>query len=103
LKDKNKIIYGVGAPSRAATLINYVGLNEDIIDCILEIKGSYKIGKFMPGTTIPIVDEKIIYKKAPDYLLLFSWHISDTLIKNFKKNGFQGKFIIPLPKPKIIK
>lgn len=103
LKDKNKIIYGVGAPSRAATLINYVGLNEDIIDCILEIKGSYKIGKFMPGTNIPIVDEKIIYKKSPDYLLLFSWHISDTLIKNFKKNGFQGKFIIPLPNPKIIK
>ena len=102
LKEKNKIIYGVGAPSRAATLVNYVGLNEDILNYILEIKGSYKIGKYMPGTNIPIVDEKIILKKKPDYLLLLSWHISQSLIKSFKKKGFKGKFIIPLPNPRII-
>lgn len=102
LKDKNKNIYGVGAPSRAATLINYVGLNEELIDCILEIKGSYKIGKYMPGTNIPIVDEKIIKTSQPNYLLLLSWHISKTLIKNFRKLGFKGKFILPLPNPKIV-
>ena len=103
LKLNNKIIYGVGAPSRAATLVNYVGLNEDIVNCILEIKGSYKIGNYMPGTRIPIVNENIIKKKKPDYLLLLSWHISKSLIKNFKKKGFKGKFIIPLPTPRIIK
>lgn len=103
LKQQNKKIFGVGAPSRAATLINYVGLNEDLVDCILEIKGSYKIGKYMPGTNIPIVDEKIIKLKQPDYLILFSWHISKSLIKNFRKLGFKGKFILPLPVPKIVK
>ena len=102
IKDEKKIIFGVGAPSRAATLINYVGLNEDLIDCILEIKGSHKIGKYMPGTNIPIVNEKIINKKKPHYLILFSWHISKSLIKNLKKLGFKGKFILPLPDPKII-
>jgi len=99
IKSKNKTIFGVGAPSRAATLVNYVGLNEDIINCILEIKGSYKIGKYMPGTNIPIVDENSIKKNKPDYLLLLSWHISKALIKNFKRKGYKGKFIIPLPKP----
>ena len=103
IKSKNKVIYGVGAPSRAATLINYVGINEDIIDCILEIKGSYKIGKYMPGTNIPILNENFIKKKKPDYLLLLSWHITDVLVKNFRKKGFKGKFIIPLPNPRIIK
>ena len=39
IRAKNKTIFGVGAPSRAATLVNYVGLNEDIIKNILEIKG----------------------------------------------------------------
>ncbi len=102
LKKKNKLIFGVGAPSRAATLVNYVGLNEDIIKYILEIKGSHKIGKYMPGTNIPIIDEKIINKYKPDYLLLLSWHISKDLIKNFKKRGFKGKFIVPLPNPHII-
>ena len=103
LRYENKIIYGVGAPSRAATLVNYVGLNEDILKYILEINGSYKIGKYMPGTNIPIVNEKIIKINEPDYLLLLSWHISKTLIKNFRKKGYKGKFIIPLPVPKIIK
>ena len=103
IKSKNKVIYGVGAPSRAATLINYVGINEDIIDCILEIKGSYKIGKYMPGTNIPILNENFLKKKKPDYLLLLSWHITDVLVKNFRKKGFKGKFIIPLPNPRIIK
>ena len=82
--------------------MNYVGLNEDIINCILEIKGSYKIGKYMPGTNIPILNENIINKKKPDYLLILSWHIADFLIKIFKKKGYKGKFIIPLPEPYIL-
>ena len=35
-------ICGIGAPSRASTLINYIGLNEDIIDSVLEINGFIK-------------------------------------------------------------
>src|SRR5262249_26511387 len=38
IKSKGKKIYGVGAPSRASTLINYVGIGNDIVDCILEVK-----------------------------------------------------------------
>ena len=41
-------------------------------------------------------------KKKPDYLLILSWHIADFLIKNFKKKGYRGKFIIPLPEPYIL-
>ena len=101
IKSKNKTIFGVGAPSRASTLINYLGLDQDIIDCVLEIKGSYKIGNYIPGTKIPILDEKILIKRKPNYLILFSWHIKNELKKNLKKKGFKGKFIIPLPVPKI--
>ena len=67
-----------------------------------EIEGSYKIGNYMPGTNIPIVSEKKLYKDKPEYAILFSWHIASELIKNLKKRGFKGKFIIPLPKPRII-
>jgi hypothetical protein len=101
IKDKNKTIFGVGAPSRASTLINYLGLDQDIIDCVLEVSGSYKIGNYIPGTKIPIINEDIIFKKQPDYLILFSWHIKDELKRNLKRKGFKGRFIIPLPYPKI--
>ena len=102
LKKKNKKIYGIGAPSRATTLVNFVGINEDLIDCICEIKGSHKINHYLPGTKIPIVSEQIIFKNKPDYLLILSWHIYKDLIKIFKKKGYRGKFIIPLPDTKII-
>ncbi len=101
IKEKNETIFGVGAPSRASTLINYLGLDQDIIDCVLEINGSYKIGNYIPGTKIPILNENILVKKKPNYLILFSWHIKDELKRNLKRKGFKGKFIIPLPVPKI--
>ena len=101
LKDKNKKIYGIGAPSRASTLINYIGLDENIIDCVLEIDGSYKIGNYIPGKKIPILSEMKLYKDQPDYVVLFSWHIASELKTNLRRKGFKGKFIIPLPVPRI--
>ena len=101
LKNENKKIYGIGAPSRASTLINYVGLDENIIDCVLEIEGSYKIGSYIPGKKIPILSEKKLYNDPPDFVILFSWHIASELKFNLRKKGFKGKFIIPLPYPKI--
>jgi len=101
LKQKKKKIYGIGAPSRASTLINYVGIDENLIDCVLEIKGSYKIGNYIPGKKIPILSEDKLYKDPPDYVILFSWHIASELKYNLKKKGYKGKFIIPLPMPRI--
>ena len=95
-------VYGVGAPSRASTLVNYVGLDDSIIDCVLEIKGSYKIGKMMPGTLIPVLEESKLFTDQPEYALLFSWHIADELIPKLKAKGFRGKFIVPLPTPTIV-
>ena len=102
IKEKKKSIYGVGAPSRATTLVNYTGLTKEIVDCICEVNNSYKVGHYMPGTNIPVVSEKIIFKKKPEYLLLLSWHISKELINSLRKKGYKGKFIVPLPSPRII-
>ncbi len=102
IKKKRKTIFGISAPSRASTLINYLSLDQDILDCVVEIKGSYKIGKYIPGTKIPILDESILFKDQPDYALLLSWHIAEELMPKLKQKGFKGKFIIPLPEPRIV-
>jgi len=94
-------IYGIGAPSRASTLINYVGLDNAILDCVLEIKGSYKIGKYIPGTIIPVAEEERLFLDQPEYALLLSWHIADELIPKLTSRGFKGRYIIPLPTPRV--
>ena len=95
-------IYGVSAPSRATTMINYAGIDEAILDCTVEISGSHKIGKYIPGTLIPVVEETALFENQPDYALLLSWHIADELIPKLKDKGFRGRFIIPLPVPHVI-
>ena len=94
-------IYGIGAPSRASTLINYVGLDNGILDCVLEIKGSYKIGKYVPGTIIPVLDEGSLFSDQPEYALMLSWHIADELIPKLTERGFKGRYIVPLPAPRV--
>jgi len=102
IKSRGHRIYGIGAPSRASTLINYVGLDDGILDCVLEIRGSYKIGKYIPGTLIPVLEESRLFDDQPEYALLLSWHIGDELMPKLSARGFKGKFIIPLPEPRIV-
>ena len=102
-KAKGHRIYGISAPSRASTLVTYVGLNRDIIDCVLELPGSYKVGKYMPGTLIPIEDESRMFSDPPDVAVLFSWHIADELMPKLRKKGYRGDFVIPLPEPRLVR
>ena len=103
LKKEGARIYGVSAPSRGTTLASYVGLDDGILDCIVEVKGSYKTEKYLPGTLIPVVDETKLFKDQPEYAFIFSWHIAKELIPKLKEKGYKGKFIIPLPTPRIIR
>lgn len=97
LKENGARIAGVSAPSRASTLVNYVGLDEGIIDYVCEVPGSLKIGKYLPGTRIPIVDEARLFADQPDCAVIFSWHIADELAPKLKAKGFRGQLITPLP------
>jgi hypothetical protein len=102
IKRQGQRIYGIGAPSRASTLINYVGLDDGILDCVLEVPGSLKIGKYMPGTLIPVLEESRLYADQPHYALLLSWHIADELIPKLRQKSYKGQFICPLPAPRIV-
>jgi hypothetical protein len=102
LKDGGRIV-GVGAPSRAVTLVTYLGLNRDDLLCIIEKSGSKKIGKRIPATKISIVDESALTQIDPTHLLILSWHIKDSLIPIFRNKGYRGLFITPLPVPTVSK
>ena len=102
LKEKGARIVGISAPSRASTLVNYVGLDEGLIDYVCEIPGSLKIGKCMPGTGIPVVDEARLFEDQPDCAIIFSWHIADELAPKLRAKGFRGQFITPLPVPRTL-
>lgn len=99
--DKRQAVYGIGATTRATPLIHYAGIS-DFITCVCERAGSDKIGTYIPGTAIEVVDEARLIADQPPYALLLSWHIVGDIIPKLRAAGYQGKFIVPLPEPKVI-
>jgi len=94
-------IVGISAPARSSTILNFCNINTENLEYIAE-KSVLKIGKFTPGSHIPVVGDKQLVSDQPDFALLLSWHLSDSIIPKIRNDGFKGKIIIPLPEPKII-
>ena len=100
LKLDNKKIYAYGAPVKGNTLMNYMQLNNILIDKVVEVN-PYKIGTYTPGTHIPVVSETDT--DLPDYYLMLSHNFEKEILEKNKTNIENGvKFIIPFPEIKII-
>jgi C-methyltransferase C-terminal domain/Putative zinc binding domain/Methyltransferase domain len=94
------LVYGIGATTRATPLIFASGI-AGLITCVCEVSSSEKIGLMMPGTQIRVVDESRLIEDQPEYALIFSYHIAASLMPKLRAMGYRGKFILPLPEPRI--
>jgi SAM-dependent methyltransferase len=102
LKKKGKKIAGYGAPAKGNTLLNYCRIGPDILDFITDTT-PLKQGLLTPGTHIPIAPPEKMNEMPPDYILLLAWNYAPEILKKetaLRKKGV--KFIIPVPKVKII-
>ena len=89
-------------PGRGAVLVNYYGIDKNLMPYIAQLPESEKVGKYLPGTHIPIVDNKIILEEQPDYIVILAWHYGDYIIENWRKKGVKAKFVLPLPEFKVV-
>ncbi|HEY4500161.1 MAG TPA: class I SAM-dependent methyltransferase [Candidatus Paceibacterota bacterium] len=102
LKKLGKTIVGYGAPGKSTTLLNFHNIGPDILDFITDTTFA-KQETYTPGTHIPVVSPEILAKKIPDYILLLSWNYADAILEKEKSLREKGvKFIIPMPKVKIV-
>ncbi|UPT76143.1 MAG: hypothetical protein M0D55_16190 [Elusimicrobiota bacterium] len=102
LKHKGKSIVAVSAPAKGMTLLNYAKIGGETLDFVTE-KSTLKIGRFTPGSHIPVLPDSELLAKKPDYALLLAWNFAPEIMANLKeyvKKG--GRFIIPIPKPRIV-
>ncbi len=83
-KKNNKIIAGYGATSKSTTIMNYCGINNDDVIFICDTTPE-KIGKYTPGTHIPIVSMKYFYSNLPDAIFLFAWNHKKEIFKKERK------------------
>ena len=102
-KKKGKYMVGKSSPARAATLLNYYGIDSELLPYLAEQSTSLKLNMYVPGNHIPIVDEKILLKEQPDYIVLMAWHYAKEISKRLKREGIRADFVAPLPTLKVIK
>ena len=93
IKEEGKNICGYAATSKSTTILNYCNLDKNIFDYICDTTKE-KIGKFSPGTHIPIVPISYFHNNLPDVAYLFAWNHNNEIFnkeKDFINNG--GKWI----------
>ena len=101
LVDQGSEIFALGAPLKGSTLLNYCGIGPDLVKMATEVN-PFKIGRFTPGTHIPIVYENSLVEQ-PDYYLILSWNFLDYFVEKYAsylRGG--GKFIVPHPTVRVI-
>jgi len=94
---KKKEIIGYGASTKGNVILNYCGISNKNIPFICDANPT-KIGKFTPGSHIPIISKIKMRKINPKYLLVLIWSFRSEVIeqeKKFIKKG--GKLLFPLP------
>lgn len=94
-KTEGKRIFGMGAPVKGNTLLNYFGVGTQYLDCLVE-KNSLRDGLISPGMHIPVVMEDE-HLAPPDVYYVLAWNFKKEILANNQHLIEQGvEFYFPV-------
>ena len=97
LKSQGNRLAAYGAAAKGSTLLNYAGVGRDELDFVVD-RSTYKQGRFMPGTRLPIRAPEAILEEMPDVVVLLTWNFKEEILSQqaeYLRRG--GRFLVPLP------
>lgn len=101
-KRDNKKVIAYGAAAKGNTLLNYCGIKNDLIDFVVD-KAPLKMGKYLPGSHIPIAREENIKELKPDFIIIFPWNIKEEIGNQLNYiMEWDGKFVVAIPELEIV-
>lgn len=94
-KAAGKRIYGLGAPVKGNTLLNYFGVGTQYLDCLVE-RNPLRGGLVSPGMHIPVVLEAEL-PAPPDLYYVLAWNFKDEILARYAALQAQGvEFYFPV-------
>ena len=95
-QDSNRA-WGFGAPAKATTLMYQLGLGARSLAMIID-DSPIKVGRFMPGSGIPIISASALEGEQPGKIVILAWNFAGAIIDRLKQEyKFQGAVAVPLP------
>jgi 2-polyprenyl-3-methyl-5-hydroxy-6-metoxy-1,4-benzoquinol methylase len=92
------LVAGYGSPTKIVLLMKAAGIGAREIAYVVE-DNPYKVGRFLPGTGVPIKARDELDKSPPALLVLFAWNFADDIIAKLRQERLAGMEIaIPLPR-----
>ena len=79
-KKEEKRIFGMGAPVKGNTLMNYFGINSNYLEYLVE-KNESRRGLYSPGSHLEILIEKEL-KELPDVYYVLAWNFKKEILAN---------------------
>lgn len=96
-KRAGKRVAAYGAAAKGNTLMNYAGVRADLIEFVVD-RNPAKQAKFMPGNRIPIVEEAVLRRERPDYVVLLPWNLGPELRTQLSYiTEWGGQFVTAVP------
>jgi hypothetical protein len=94
---EGKTVTAYGAAAKGNTLINYAGIKKDLLQFVVD-KNPSKQNKFLPGSRIPILEEDILKKTKPDYVIILPWNLKSEIMNQLSYiRNWNGKFVVAIP------
>jgi len=98
-KAAGKRVYGMGAPVKGNTLLNYFQVGPDLVQGLVEIN-TLRRGLYSPGMHIPLLMEDEL-DGSPDVYYVLAWNFKQEILKRYADLIEQGvEFYFPV-NPKI--
>ena len=86
-------IWGYGAAAKATVMLNYCGIDASLIDAIAD-ETPAKLGKYVPGTGIPIRHPDAWLAAAPPHTCVFAWNFAHAIAHRYATT-YHGKLFTP--------
>ena len=94
---KGASVVGYGAPGKGNTLLNHCGVRSDLLAYTVD-RNSFKHGKFLPGTHIPIHPTERLAETRPDYIVIMPWNLRDEITAQLAYTRDWGaQLVVALP------
>jgi len=75
-------LFGLGAPVKGNTLLNYFGIGTQYLDCLVE-KNPLRRGLYSPGMHIPVLLESEL-TAPPDAYYVLAWNFKQEILANHR-------------------